>query len=159
MSAQPASRYSIYDHMERKGMFRVNPANIDSRDNEGRSLYKGPVEFPKMLYSPLGEERKTRHESVETTPTGVITVPAQYELISAVAEDREAEALMLEAGWHATPEASIAAGNKLRAKQGLALRALPPKSPEAKVRDLSSENAALKAELDALRAAATKKGA
>src|SRR5574340_1262403 len=47
--ARPSRRFSIYDAMEARGDFESNPANIDSRDSQGRSMYK-KAEYPRMLY-------------------------------------------------------------------------------------------------------------
>lgn len=108
-----AQRHTIYDVMDNLGVFDRNPANFGAQDEAGNQLYVGPVEYPKMLYHPKGEQRVTEPEKLEPTPIGPVRVPARYEMISAIAENAEAEAALRAEGWHDHPAKAIsAAGGK-----------------------------------------------
>lgn len=135
------NRFTLYDMLENKGYFAGNPANVDSRDEKNMSLYKGPVEFPKMLYSPKGEMRITVPGVPTATPLGPQLLGEQKELISQVVENKEQEAKLLAAGWHKHPADALIAG-------GATNVAKPAPAPA----DLAAENARLLAELAALRA-------
>jgi hypothetical protein len=50
-----SSVYSVYHALEDKGLFETNKANAQAVNNDGLSIYDGPVEYPKMLYHPKGE--------------------------------------------------------------------------------------------------------
>lgn len=121
-------RYSVFDHMERKGAFEGNPANPNSRDAQGQSLYKGPVGYPKMFYSPKGEENEVSPAHLEFDRGREFTVPAKYEMKTAVADGPEAERKLRAAGWHDHPAKSVEAGNKERVKLGLAPKLVPEMS-------------------------------
>lgn len=145
-------RYSVYDHMERKGAFQGNPANPDSRDSQGQSLYKGPVNYPKMFYSPKGEELEISPAHLEFDRGREFTVPAKHELKTAVADSPEAERKLRAAGWHDHPAKSIEAGNRERAKLGQTLRPVPEMSSAevASRRALDAASEALEAKDEAL---------
>lgn len=148
-------RYSVFDHMERKGVFQTNPANPDSRDGQGQSLYKGPVGYPKMFYSPKGEEREISPEHLEFDRGREFTVPARHELVTAVVDSPEAERKLRAAGWHDHPAKAIEAGNRERAKLGKPLRLVPEMSSAelASRRALDAASEALEAKDEALQAA------
>jgi len=103
--------FTIYDLMEKKGLFRTNPANRDSVDPQTRaSLFKGPVQYPKMLYSPKGEYRVTVPAEIIGTPFGAKSVGEQRELVNKIVESPEEEAVLKAMGWLDHPAKSIHAG-------------------------------------------------
>src|SRR5665213_3845959 len=91
-------RFTVYDMMEAKGLFESNPANQDSRSADGLPLYTGPVQYPKMFYSPKGEERITVPAEILVTPLGPKSVGEQRELISELALTPEDEARLRASG-------------------------------------------------------------
>src|ERR1700729_1513949 len=115
-------RFSIFDALEAKGLFRSNPANANARNNEGNAIYQGPVEYPKMLYHPTGERRILVPGSAE-----VGSLAGQYagqylneqtEIIWKTVESKEEEEFLLAEGWHTHPAQAIEAGNRIRVKDG-----------------------------------------
>ena len=106
------NRFSIFDAMENAGRFSSNPANSGARDHEGKALYSGPVEFPRMVYDPKGKTRVTVPGTVEMTPYGPKEFGEQREIIwkmvSSQAEMNEA----LASGWHDHPAKAISASNE-----------------------------------------------
>lgn len=100
--------FTIFDVMERKGYFRSNPANVNSRLANGLPAYKKQL-FPKMVYHPKGEQRITNPAEVIATPLGPKRVGEQRELIWKIAEDQEAYSALKAEGWHDTPTDAIAA--------------------------------------------------
>lgn len=102
-------RHTIFDKMDYDGVFDKNPANINSRDQDGRSMYKGPQEFPKMLYHPKGEERIVRPGEAVMTHFGPKMVGEEKQLISRTVETKEEELELLKAGWHSRPRDAIKA--------------------------------------------------
>ena len=145
-------RYSVYDHMERKGVFRVNPANVDSRDSEGKTLYKGPQPYPKMFYHPEGEEKTLVPEHVEIDRGREMVIPAKYELIAEIAESPEAERTLRAAGWYDHPSKAIEAANKRLKAEGKKLKAVPLRGLDQVAQGLQGEVDAQAAELVELRA-------
>lgn len=131
-------RFTIYDAMEAKGVFAANPANVDSRDAEGLSAFKGPVEYPKMLYHPRGEERIVTPARREPSPIGPMEIPAVRELINCQVNSREEEEEKKGEGWHDHPAFAIEARTGIRPAMGSAQR----------VRDLEAELASQKTELE-----------
>lgn len=133
--------HTRYHVMEASGVFDENPANPTSRDNDGMTLYKGPVEFPKMLYHPTGEEKVISPGEYVLSPGGRESlVGQQRELISKIVYDEGEEAAALAAGWHTTPAKSIAAANDPK-------RPAPKESPAQVISDKDDEIARLKREL------------
>lgn len=103
--------FTIYHLMEKAKVFSQNPANIGAQDSRTReSLYKGPVEYPKMLYSPKGEYRITVPAEIISTPFGPQRVGEQRELINKIVESKEEEAVLRHLGWLTHPAKSIHAG-------------------------------------------------
>jgi hypothetical protein len=47
--------FSVYHAMEERGVFEQNTANAGAVNNDGLSIYEGPVKYPMMLYHPKGE--------------------------------------------------------------------------------------------------------
>lgn len=136
--------FTVFDAMDQKGYFDSNPANASAQDESGVTLYKGPVEFPRMLYHPEGKRRITVPAEIIVTPLGPKAVGEQSELISQIVQDAEEEAKMLKAGWHKLP------ADAMRAAQGLA----PELSLEARLAKAEAEKAAAEKELNDLRAQA-----
>lgn len=150
--------HTIFHVMEARGAFAGNPANPESYDeNEGTSLYKGPVEYPKMFYHPEGET----HVLVEAQPvvnpvTGEplldrrgeqIMRGEQREVIWQLAQTPEDEEALRDEGWHDHPALAIAAGG------GKA----PEMSSEQRIKDLQAQLARTQADLS--KAQGTKPGA
>lgn len=104
------SRFTIYDALEKKGYFDANPANTYARDlTTGASLFKGAVEFPKMLYHPEGAERQTVAPEVLSTPLGPKEVGEQRELIWRIAETPAEEKALRVEGWYDHPAKAVRA--------------------------------------------------
>lgn len=131
-------RFTIYDAMEAKGVFAQNSANIDSRDQEGLSAYKGPVEYPKMMYHPRGEERIITPSRVEPSPVGPQIIPAVREIIWQTVESKEQEDKLRGDGWHDHPAYAVEASGKPRPAMGSSQR----------VKDLEGELKAKEQELE-----------
>jgi len=104
--------YSIYHSMEDRGVFEKNPANVQSVDNDGNSLYRGPVEYPKMLYHPRGETQ-TIFQGVMVVdvksgqpilgPDGLPRFTGtQVGIKNRIVQNAEEEAELLAQGWHHT---------------------------------------------------------
>ncbi len=135
--ARQARRFTIYDAMEDKGVFEANPANVDSRDHEGASLYRGPVAYPKMLYHPEGEMRISVPGTVESTPWGPKEFGEQRELITRTVNSKAEEDAFIKQGWHTHPAKALVASGALS----------PPVSSDERVLDLEAQMEKMKAEL------------
>lgn len=95
------NQFTIYDKLEKDGYFEANPANTFARDpTTGESIYKGPIEYPKMLYHPEGEQRITVPAEVISTPLGPKEVGEQKELIYQVVNNSAEEQALRAEGWH-----------------------------------------------------------
>jgi len=129
-------RFTIYDMMEAKGVFEANPANPDSRGEDGQALYTGPVPYPKMFYSPTGEERVTTPAEIIVTPLGPKAVGEQRELVHTLANNAQEEADLRAAGWWDHPAKSIAAAG----------RKAPSMGSDSRIADLESQIAQLQLE-------------
>lgn len=146
MSRYSDNIFTVYDMMEKKGLFRLNPANRDSQDPQSReNLYKGPVQFPKMLYSPTGEYSVIVPAEIISTPFGPQRVGEQRELVSRVVTTKQEEAVLKKLGWLDHPAKSIDAG--LTDADRAAGKAAPAISSDVRVNDLEAQLEALKAEL------------
>ncbi len=137
------NRFTIYDKMEAEGAFSSNPANVHSFDSNGMALYTGPVQYPKMLYHPQGEQRETSPGEWLNTPNGPKLVGQQFELIYQIAKtEEEAQALLAE-GWHEHPVDAITARVTGQVERGelpkSALLKLPKKGAESRAKDLQAE--------------------
>lgn len=106
---RPRNQFTIYHMMDMKGHFDSNPANQQARDSEGQGLYKGPVEYPKMLYHPQGAQKVISPERVEPSPIGPITIPAQLEVIHQIVQNAKEEEALVSKGWHRHPSGAIVA--------------------------------------------------
>ncbi len=104
--------YTVYDVLDKKGYYSRNPANAQSFDPATKeSLYKGPVEFPKMYYHPMGERVNTNAGEVISTPLGAKIVGEQWELIHTIVANKAEEMILKAEGWHDQPwKADKAAG-------------------------------------------------
>lgn len=109
----PKTRFTIYDAMENSGFFASNPANPGSRDNDGNALYTGPVEFPKMLYHPEGEQKIVVPAEIITTPLGPKEVGEQKQLIHKIVGSQAECDEALASGWHDHPAKAIEARIRL----------------------------------------------
>ena len=128
--ARGAKRFTIYDMMENKGVFEANLANSDSPG------YKGPQAYPKMFYSPLGEQRVSVPAEVVMTPFGPKEYGEQRELIWRLAESLSDEKTLRSAGWHDHPAKAHAAAGRVTS----------PMSPAGRIEELEAQIAQLQAE-------------
>lgn len=105
-----ANRFTIYDALEKSGYFDSNPANAFSQSPvDQSSLYKGPVEFPKMLYHPLGEEKITVPGEVLSTPSGPKLVGEQREMLTIIVNNLAEGSAAAAEGWHDHPAKAMKA--------------------------------------------------
>lgn len=110
--AARSQMHTVYNVMAAKGVFAKNPANADSQAEDGTRLYSGPVQYPQMLYHPLGTEREASPGEWIDTPNGPKLVGRHTELIWKIAKT-EAEGNELRSlGWHDHPAKAIAASGK-----------------------------------------------
>ncbi len=146
------NRFTIYDAMEKAGIFDSNPANNYSRDpTDGHSLYTGPVPYPKMLYHPLGEEKVTVPGEILSTAFGPKLVGEQRELIWQIVNNEAEDVAAAAAGWHDHPSKAIRARiEKLietsqfsEAETAKLLKSIPTMSSDSRIKDLEAEIARL----------------
>lgn len=151
-----SNRFTIYDALEKAGAFDSNPANHFARDKtNGSSLYKGPVEYPKMFYHPQGEQRVLVPGEWIATLNGPKLVGEQKELVSQTVEDLVAENALRADGWWDHPakavrariEAAIAAGTL----PASALKTIPAMSSDQRIKDLEAELTRITASRDSER--------
>jgi hypothetical protein len=160
-------RFSIFDALQEAGHFAKNPANADAQDSEGKSIYKGPVQYPKLLYHPEGLMRISVPASAEMTPFGPQLLNEQRELVTRLVDSEESEAQAVAEGWHDHPAKAHVVANSLIAKRNaeiealnvkreanglaplalLALRTIPPISDSTRVKDLEAQIKELEAKL------------
>ncbi len=135
----PEKMQTAYHVMELQGRFKTNPANRDSRDENGMSLYK-PQILPCLVYHPTGEERVTIPAEEIVTAFGPKRVGQKSEMIFREVLTQRALDAALADGWHLSPIAAIVAGNVEREADGRPLLPVPPQSPEiAAVQAAASE--------------------
>ena len=146
------ARFSIYDKMELQGAFADNVANVGARDKEGRPIYAGPVNYPKMYYHPLAEERVTAPGIPQHTAFGAIMTNVHKEIIDRVVNSEAEEAEAIEEGWHDHPAKAIAAAIAAGVRKGVA----PPISSGARIESLEKEIERLTRELAASKTASPK---
>lgn len=136
MRAGRNTRFTVFDVMESKGLFDLNEANMSSPQ------YKGPIEYPKMYYHPLGKTRVTQKAEILQTAFGPQKVGEQFEIISRVANDAGEAAKLEEQGWHDHPAKAIAAsGGKA-----------PAMTSRSGIADLERQLAIIQAQLSAAKA-------
>lgn len=142
MALKNGDRFTVYDAMENAGWFTSNPANLGSRDKDGRPLYAGPVKFPMMLYHPRGEERVSVPGTMEKTSWGTVEkFGEQWELISREVKSDAELADALAEGWHKHPAHAIRAGNETwRKEMGLKPFPVPAISAGNRIADLEEQN-------------------
>lgn len=149
--------FTIYDALEKAGIFDANPANSFSRDKTtGASIYTGPQEYPKMLYHPEGEQQVTVPGEVLMTPFGPKLVGEQKETLWMTVQNPVEEAAAAAEGWHDHPAKAIgarvrnliASSNFTPAEEAKLLKTIPMIVSD-KIKDLEAQIAALLAERDA----------
>lgn len=134
--ARQNNRFTVYDMMEAKGVFEANSANPGSRADDGTPLYNGPVEFPMMVYHPMGKTRVLVPGMVEVTPWGPQVNGELKEIIHKVVGSKAELTAALAEGWHRHPAHAISAGG------GEA----PQISADTRIADLEAKIAQLEAE-------------
>lgn len=149
-------KFTIYDAMQEKGLFDTNPANAFSRDpTDGHTLYKGPVQYPKMLFHPKGEERVTVPGTVEVDKAGGrMIVGEQREMIWMQVDDEAAEKAAVAKGWHVQAAGAIrarvnqiiASNPNISGEEKELLLASVPMIQADRVKELEAEIAKLQAE-------------
>lgn len=150
MPFQNGQRFTIYDALESAGVFSANPANAGARKPDGTSLYKGPVEYPKMMYFP---------QQVVIVPASaeVGSLAGQYSGMSLneqkalkdrVVNDAEEEEQAVSEGWVHTPIEAIEGLNEKRKTKGLELIPVPPVSSAIRVTQLGVEKDKVTRELE-----------
>lgn len=138
MANRRVQRHTIYDAMEANGVFDLNPANTFARDQEGQSLYEGPVQYPMMFYHPEGETRVTVPGEIVLSPGGKEKlVGEQREIIWQVARDKGEGDKLKEAGWHDHPAKAIKASGGV----------VPPTGMNEQISDYERQIAELKKKL------------
>lgn len=137
MRSSRQHRFTVYDVMEAQGVFDENPANSTSPD------YRGPLEYPKILYHPEGKTRVTQRAEIISTPLGAERVGEIRQLINRIAHDAAEEAELRAKGWHLHPSSAIVAGG------GEA----PPVVSATREMDLEAQIAILQNQLDMARRA------
>lgn len=152
----PANRFSIYDALDKKGYFDSNPANSFARDKvTGASLFQGPVEYPKMMYHPEGEEKIIAPGEVVTNALGAMRVGEQREMLYQIVEGPAEEKVLRAEGWHDHParairarvEKQIASNPEISEKdKAKLLKSIPQISSDTRIRELEAEIAKLTAD-------------
>lgn len=135
---QPKRRHSIYDVMEERGVFLVNPANLDSIDLNTRNSIYVKAEYPKLLYHPQGLERVIVASQMEMTAFGPQKTGEQREIIWEEVNDLASEKRLLALGWHNHPAKAMAAAGKTP----------PPMSSASQVEVLEDKMDDLQRQLD-----------
>lgn len=133
------TRFTIYDMMDERGVFEDNSANPIS------PKYKGPIAYPKMMYSPKGEVKVTRAAEIIRTPMGPEKVGEQRELIHKIVQNEEEERALKALGWHEHPAHAIAASGAVP----------PPITTQEGVDDLEDQIEQLNAKLAAAKKSLT----
>lgn len=107
------TRFTIFDAMEQGGAFSSNPANSGSRDNDGNPLYTAPIEFPRMLYHPDGEEKVVVPAEIVVTPLGPRELNEQREMLHLIVNNKAEFDTAIADGWHDHPAKAMRARIKL----------------------------------------------
>ena len=124
-------RFTVYDVLQAKGVFDDNTANSISPG------YTGPVQWPKMFYHPLGEERVLVPADTRETPWGPEKLMEQREVVHRIASNQQEADVLIAEGWHDHPAKAIAAGGGTP----------PPISTGYQIEDLERKIKQLQAEL------------
>ena len=102
--------FSRYHVLEAMGYYASNPANANAVDDDGNSIYKGPIEYPKMLFHPEGKIRVVNVGTMEKMPDGTFKEHGRIEEIEwQSVENAEQEAELRAQGWHDSPVKAIRA--------------------------------------------------
>lgn len=155
--ARNSRRFTIYDMMEDKGVFDQNPANPTARGSDGLSIYKGPVQYPKMLYHPTGEQRILAPAEAISTPFGPKLVGEQKAIIHRVVADAEEEASLAAEGWHQTPRDAMLARAKTTGEVVPHLPSVPQSQEAKELEELKKQLALMQTRNAELEAAAQPK--
>ncbi len=148
------NRFTIYDAMEKAEFFSSNPANPGAKSKVDQSdISEWPIQYPKMLYHPEGEERVSVPAEIITTPLGPKSVGEQKELIHKIVNNRTEEDEAVASGWHDHPakairvriEALIASSNFSDKETAALLKQIPAISSATRIQDLEREIARLTA--------------
>jgi hypothetical protein len=129
-------RFTVYDVMDRKGVFRKNTANAASGAEYRKQIY------PRMFYHPEADEWILTPGELIATLEGPRRVGQLKEIIWKIAKDPGEEAELRALGWHDHPAKAIAAGIALGKRQGEA----PPMSSAEHIASLEEQIANLQAE-------------
>lgn len=141
-----AQRFTVYDVMEAKGVFKKNSANIGAQNEQGMATYTGPVQYPKMLFHPEGKERIIQQGEIINTPMGPQRIMQQREIIHQIVNSREEEDRLVAQGWHTHPANAIRASGK----------DAPPTGADQMIAELQRKIAELQASQAALLASQAK---
>lgn len=147
MARKQARLFTIYHAMEAQGVFDANVANRDSVNDAGQPTYRGPQEYPKILYHPDGELRVTKEPQEIMTRNGDPFQPARFtaavtEIIWVEVGTRQQEAAMRAEGWHDHPAKAI--GKRDGADKA------PPMGADYVIKDLQAASRQTSAERDEL---------
>jgi hypothetical protein len=146
-----AQRFTVYDVLEAKGVFKKNPANVGSQNDRGEALYSGPIPYPRMVYHPEGKERIIQAGEIVVTPLGPQRIMEQREIIHRIVNSYQEEQEAIAAGWHTHPAHAMRAAGKeapstgadqviadlqrkiqeLETQQKSLVASVPPEAPEA----------------------------
>jgi hypothetical protein len=135
------TRFTIFDRMEERGDFTLNPANTYATDESGAPIYE-KQEYPKMLYHPEGKEEEYIAAREEMVNGRVVIIPAKKQLISKIVKSKDEEAKLLADGWHSHPAKAIFA------RTGV----MPPVGSDERVKDLEAKLAEMQKERDEMAA-------
>jgi len=140
--------YSVYHAMDEAGVFEDNVANAQAVNQDGISIYAGPVQYPKMLYHPQGEMELVSQGIMVTNRDGdpvrdergnVKYAGQHWGVKNVTVQSPEEEAEFVGKGWHLT-EAAARRINPATAGSA------PPKSPyeilQEKYKDMEERLAA-----------------
>lgn len=135
MARGRTARFTIYDVLERKGVFDANTANTSSPQYKKRL-------YPKLMYHPKGEERITKAAEMVPTIMGPKFCSEQREIINRTVTSEAEEAVARAEGWHDHPAKALKAAGKT----------VPAVGASDRTADLERQIAELTAERDDLKA-------
>lgn len=147
--------YSVYHHMEEKGVFETNTANAGAVNTDGLSIYQGPVEYPKMLYHPTGEMERIyagiqvmdREGNPVKDENGQLKYAgSQHAIKTVIVHSADEEAEWIGRGWH-TSEAAARRTNPVLAKT--APGPTPMEEAKSRIKELEAKLAERDAKADA----------
>lgn len=104
----PKNRFSIYDAMENAEFFSSNPANPGAKSKVDQSdISEWPIQYPKMLYHPEGEERVTVPAELVLRAGQYVPQNEQKELIHLVVNNQAENDAAVAEGWHDHPAKAV----------------------------------------------------